>query len=524
MQSGDLEILTFSFLTGCQVFVRDAYLGWILYSNPFFQNEVSIYLLQNFHYQPISGHNRIPVFYPIPQVSSNRVPTKPSVNQCCSAFASNSSEISNVRSDVTKQAIYYRKYKDKINQKRRQNYHAKKIAIAHVRKNQREKIREWYQENKATANAKRRKRYKNDDAYRASQKKRVSESTTRHKNLLKMRQWLSNRINKTKNCLRSLRRFKLEEFREKNRKAALKRFQIPKLRDENLLRSKKRLEKPTINILNQVRSQRRYHENKNSEPELLIQKWRNFLNDSPLQFVCTSCEQLFSRKQVVQYSTALNSIAAMLNSKVQLPNVRSVESKRCICKTCDKNLRKERIPPHSVLNGVGLNLVPDVLKELNLIEEKCVSKRCLFVNIYEKLGEQACCASGIVNLPNSCEKTVPEIPRDISDDLILFNFKRRMSDKKPYISMYGKPSKVLNAARALVGTDLMKLYGVSFNENWYPPVIQAQNGDGYEDIEVSNIFFEQMEDEVLTDADPSDYEMAHHIMILLFSKKTLNQK
>ena len=117
---GDLEILTFCFLTGCQVFVCDAYLGWIVYSSPFFQNEVSIYLLlQNFHYQPISGHNRIPVFYPIPQVSSKRVPTTPSVNQNCSAFASNSSEISNVRSDVTEQAIYYRRNKDKINQKRR---------------------------------------------------------------------------------------------------------------------------------------------------------------------------------------------------------------------------------------------------------------------------------------------------------------------------------------------------------------------------------------------------------------------
>ena len=54
--------------------------------------------------------------------------------------------------------------------------------------------------------------------------------------------------------------------------------------------------------------------------------------------------------------------------------------------------------------------------------------------------------------------------------------------------MYGKPSKVLNAARALVRTDLMKLYDVSFNENCYPPIIQAQNGDGYEDIEVSKIF------------------------------------
>ena len=144
--------------------------------------------------------------------------------------------------------------------------------------------------------------------------------------------------------MRSLRRFKLEEFREKNRKAALKRFQIPKLREENLLRSKKRFENPTINNLNQVRSQRRYHENKISEPEILIRKWRNFLNDSPLQFVCTSCEQLFSRKQVVLYSTALNSIAAILNSNVQLPNCLSVESKRWICKTCDKHLRKERIP------------------------------------------------------------------------------------------------------------------------------------------------------------------------------------
>ena len=127
---GDLEILTFCFLTGCEVFVCDAYLGWIVYSSPFFQNEVSIYLLQNFHYQPVSGHNRIPVIYPIPQVLNNTVPTTPSVNQSCSAFASNSSEISDVRSELTKQAIYYQKNKDKMNQKRRQNYHAKKIAIA----------------------------------------------------------------------------------------------------------------------------------------------------------------------------------------------------------------------------------------------------------------------------------------------------------------------------------------------------------------------------------------------------------
>ena len=268
---GNLEILTFCFLTGCEIFVRDAYLGWIVYSSPFFQNEVSIYLLlQNFHYQPVSGHNRIPVIYPIPQVSNNIVPTTPSVNQSCSAFSSNSSELCDVRSELTKTKSTRRGGKitmqknaiasqndlngnhlnscernkeSDLRQKRLQRLEIKKQKIkekqTNLRKNPREKIREWYQENKATANAKRRERYKNDDAYRASQKKRVSQSTTRQKNLIKVRQWLSNRINKTKNCLRSLRRFKLEEFREKNRKDALKRFQIAKLREENLLRSKK---------------------------------------------------------------------------------------------------------------------------------------------------------------------------------------------------------------------------------------------------------------------------------------------
>ena len=149
-----------------------------------------------------------------------------------------------------------------------------------------------------------------------------------------------------------------------------------------------------------------------------------------------------------------------------LPEIISVNEKRWICVMCSRYLRNRSLPPYSVLNGVKLNNIPQQLRVLNSIEEKSVAKRCPFVNIFEKPVGQICCASGVINVPNHAERSVSSIPRNIVDDLLLFNLKRRMSDRKPYIAKYGKPSKVIEAARTLIDTPLMKLYDVSFDETW----------------------------------------------------------
>ena len=60
---GDLEILALVFLTGCKVYVKHSYLGWIVYDTPFTNSRPCLFLLlKNDHYQPIDGfENELPL-------------------------------------------------------------------------------------------------------------------------------------------------------------------------------------------------------------------------------------------------------------------------------------------------------------------------------------------------------------------------------------------------------------------------------------------------------------------------------
>ena len=49
-----------------------------------------------------------------------------------------------------------------------------------------------------------------------------------------------------------------------------------------------------------------------------------------------------------------------------------------ICRTCDRYLKKKKIPPQAVCNKSNIQIVPCELKNLNRLERVLISRRLLF--------------------------------------------------------------------------------------------------------------------------------------------------
>ena len=136
-----------------------------------------------------------------------------------------------------------------------------------------------------------------------------------------------------------------------------------------------RFQDPEFRFINQDRSRKRKLKRTTSTTNQIVKQWRIFINDHPLQFVCTSCEQLFFRKQLKLFRGRLSHCLKNNGVKEDMPVIINAKSRRWICCTCNNHISNGRIPPHSVQNGTHLNEVPTALKNFNKIEEKSVAKR-----------------------------------------------------------------------------------------------------------------------------------------------------
>ena len=53
-----------------------------------------------------------------------------------------------------------------------------------------------------------------------------------------------------------------------------------------------------------------------------------------------------------------------------------------ICKTCNSYLRKEKLSPQNITNGLELAEMPDFLRDMNELETVLVAKTILFMKIF----------------------------------------------------------------------------------------------------------------------------------------------
>ena len=78
---------------------------------------------------------------------------------------------------------------------------------------------------------------------------------------------------------------------------------------------------------------------------------------------------------------------------------------------------------------------------------------------------------GVVNVPNTVSRTFYRIPRNCNEaDILAVDFKRRKSDRYPYMSSNVSPMAVLQAAKYLAAQQLLISEGIKYDDRWSPDI------------------------------------------------------
>ena len=113
------------------------------------------------------------------------------------------------------------------------------------------------------------------------------------------------------------------------------------------------------------------HSKKCQNPEIdpigdLVAKFHKDVSEGPL-FICTCCSQLWYKHSVCPAERTRLSNPNMIK---HLQNIISVDKKEWICRSCNEYLKKNKVPPCAITNGMGfpkkpnffyLNGVPDTM-------------------------------------------------------------------------------------------------------------------------------------------------------------------
>jgi hypothetical protein len=135
------------------------------------------------------------------------------------------------------------------------------------------------------------------------------------------------------------------------------------------------------------------------------------------------------------------------------------------------HIRKQSYPKLNV-NQSNLRFpdIPDCLKKLTPLGERCVAARIPFMKIEQaNYAGQLKIKSGIVNVPIDVSTAVNAIPRAVDDTHVIeVSLMRKMAYKNPYIRERVRPSDVWAAAEFLCQTPLYTEHGITLNQDFNP--------------------------------------------------------
>ena len=182
-------------------------------------------------------------------------------------------------------------------------------------------------------------------------------------------------------------------------------------------------------------------------------------------YICPCCDQLWYK-----HSVLLADRLKLVNPDITkyLQSVKSVDDNEWICQTCNNHLKKGRVPPCAIANGMQFPEKPSFF-DLNELECRLIAPRLAFQKIFQApRGGQLEITGNIVNVPADVNSTVNMLPR-LPDQTgtIKVQLKRRLQYKSSALSLNIRPHKVMQAAAWLVNTSpLYEGQGITIGQNW----------------------------------------------------------
>ena len=176
---------------------------------------------------------------------------------------------------------------------------------------------------------------------------------------------------------------------------------------------------------NYIKKQRQMYQNRCSSARSLdyyIQQFNRATRDGPY-YICIVCNRLLYRKTVIEFKkTKYNCNRSFFTSVV------SFNGKKYVCLTCDKNIKKNKVPCQAVYNDLVVDDIPAELATLEKLEQILISQRIVFEKIViMPRGQQRKIKGVVCNVPVSCEETCKVLPRPPdSSGIIMLKLKRKL--------------------------------------------------------------------------------------------------
>ena len=315
--------------------------------------------------------------------------------------------------------------------------------------------------------------------YRDKERKQGSLSRKKRRECLEYREKERQLELRLKRLARSYPRFKLKErlkgLKSKQRLRRKKYFlELERLkkqharkcsRDKERISDKKRKRSNRSNFFYKAREhdsalKRKY----GSTVEKCIELFHSSTSTGPI-YVCTCCHQTWFSESMTKVESLTSNVSFQPGI---LTGMKSVQDKEWICRTCLSNIKKNKVPKLSVLNGMKW---PEKPAQLNLhpLEERLISLRIPFMQIRElPRGRQYCVKGNVINVPVEIQPTVNALPRQMDENFTIpVKLKKKLSYKKCDFTENVRPTAVLSALHWLMsGSELYKNSGVQIDSTW----------------------------------------------------------
>ena len=196
----------------------------------------------------------------------------------------------------------------------------------------------------------------------------------------------------------------------------------------------------------------------------VIKRFHNMVSQGPL-YICSCCDQLWYKHSV---STADKIRKSNPTAANYLHNIKSINNKEWLCRTCQKYLVKNKVPPVALVNGMQFPVKPDFF-DLNELEYRLLAPRLAFQKLMQApRGRQFKIHGNVVNVPAEVSNTVNMLPRLPSETgTIKVNLKRKLQYKSSALSLNVRPHKVVQAANWLIrNSSLYRQEGITLNQDW----------------------------------------------------------
>ena len=318
-----------------------------------------------------------------------------------------------------------------------------------------------------------------DPMYRDKERKQGSLSRKKRRECSEYREKERRLELRLKRLARSYPRFKLKErlkgLKSKQRLRRNKYFlELERLkkqharkcsRDKERISDKKRKRSNRSNFFYKAREQDSVMKRKyGSTVEKCIELFHSSTSTGPI-YVCSCCHQTWFSESMTKVESLKSNVSFQPGI---LTGMKSVQDKEWICRTCLSNIKKNKVPKLSVLNGMKW---PNKPAQLNLhpLEERLISLRIPFMQIRElPRGRQYCVKGNVINVPVEIQPTVNALPRQMDENFTIpVKLKKKLSYKKCDFTENVRPTAVLSALHWLMsGSELYKNSGVQVDSSW----------------------------------------------------------